>query len=98
MSHAITSGLLSNLDPQNAFSTPLSWLKFGKALIEIAPQFKVVEIHSEREEILLKANISDLSHFEAIRLILQELHQQTQRSFVALANPTSQYVLITVRG
>ena len=98
MSLAITSGLLSNLDPQNAFSTPLSWLEFGKALIEIIPQFKVAEVHPEREEILLKANISDLSHSETIRMILQELHQQTQRSFIALANPTSQYVLITVRG
>ncbi|MFX0060590.1 MAG: hypothetical protein ACFFC7_00205 [Candidatus Hermodarchaeota archaeon] len=98
MSHAITNGLLSNLDPQNTFSTPLSWLEFGKTLIEIVPQFKVAEVHPEREEILLKANISDSCHSEAIRIILQELHNQTQRSFIALANPTSQYVLITVRG
>ncbi|MFX1253017.1 MAG: hypothetical protein ACFFCZ_15530 [Promethearchaeota archaeon] len=98
MSQAVTSGLISNLDPQNAFSSSLSWLEFGKALIELIPQFEAVEVHPEREEILIKANLSDFSHSEAIRLILQELHLQTQRSFVALANPTSQYILITVRG
>ena len=69
-----------------------------EGLETVAPQFEIVEIHPERAEILLKAHVSGFVRSKLLRSILQELQRQSQRSFVALVNPVTQYVLITVRG
>lgn len=97
MSFTITSGLLSNLGSMKPLFVPSKEQNIQTVVQKVAQNYEIIEFHPEREEILLKSNSSEISS-ERIRSILLELQHQTQRSFVALINPASQYVLITVRG
>ncbi|MFX1536127.1 MAG: hypothetical protein ACFFDI_18075 [Promethearchaeota archaeon] len=60
--------------------------------------YEVISIRPECQEILLKVHDFTSFNSEDIRKILQELKHQIQRSFVALINMSTQFVLITVRG
>ncbi len=73
------------------------WAQLGD-MISKDSNYEVISIRPECQEILLKVHDFTSFNSEDIRKILQELKHQIQRSFVALINMSTQFVLITVRG
>ena len=94
MSLTITRGALSYVEPQETSG----WGDFDYLLEQLAPNWEVISFQPDRQELLLKTQTGASWDPEALRSILHELQQRTQRSFVALLNSASQYALITIRG
>ncbi|MFX1532776.1 MAG: hypothetical protein ACFFDI_00930 [Promethearchaeota archaeon] len=93
MSLAVTKST-SYVDPQEISE----WDELNYLMEQLSPHWKIANIQSERQELLLQARNGASWNPEEIREILQELQQRTQRSFVALMNSAKQYALIMVRG
>ncbi|MFX0093974.1 MAG: hypothetical protein ACFFBD_19700 [Candidatus Hodarchaeota archaeon] len=89
MSMAITSGVLSYQDspkqPENAV-----WEQIPDMLRQLPFEYEKLIVHPEQQEILIKFAHSMRFNPANIRGLLKKLQQQTQRSFVALVNMTSQ--------
>ncbi|MFX0091456.1 MAG: hypothetical protein ACFFBD_06810 [Candidatus Hodarchaeota archaeon] len=98
MNIAITRGRLSYPESQVLKLDRTEWMKLGQIFQQVAINYEILEIHPERQEILLKILDPTLFNPENIRTILQRLQEQTQCSFVALVNIASQSILITIRG
>ena len=92
----ITSGILNYPTTQSESDSSV-WMHLSDMLGKDS-NYEIVSVHPKREEMLLKIHDFSLFNTENIRGLLQELQQQSQRSFVALINMSTHYVLITVRG
>ncbi|MFX0064803.1 MAG: hypothetical protein ACFFC7_21725 [Candidatus Hermodarchaeota archaeon] len=98
MSLVATKSTLNDVRPQTFNLEELGWNDFDYLIEKLSPNWEVISIQPERQEILLKARNGALWDPEEIREYLQELQLRTHRSYVALMNSARQYALITIRG
>ncbi|MFX0092232.1 MAG: hypothetical protein ACFFBD_10760 [Candidatus Hodarchaeota archaeon] len=96
MTLAVTKGGLSY--PVTQIKTKSKRLDIDQLLRDLAFQYDILDFNPERQEMLLRFDDPTTFKTEDLRDILKQLQKQTQQSFVALVNMSSQCVLITVRG
>ncbi|MFX1534535.1 MAG: hypothetical protein ACFFDI_09970 [Promethearchaeota archaeon] len=80
--------------------TPEKEFYFGIAriLAKYADKFRLVENYPDNHQLLLSMISSNSTDQEDIRNLLKELQQLTALPYVALMNPVTKLILITLRG
>ncbi|MFX0064757.1 MAG: hypothetical protein ACFFC7_21495 [Candidatus Hermodarchaeota archaeon] len=95
---AITVGTISgspipDVTPEKEFH-----YEIARILAKYADKFRLVENYPDNHQLLLSMISSNATDQEDIRNLLKELQQLTALSYVALMNPATKLILITLRG
>ena len=88
----ISGSLIPDITPEKEF-----YYETARILAKYADKFQLVENYPDNHQLLLSIS-STATDQEDIRNLLKELQQLTAMSYVALMNPVTKLVLITLRG
>jgi hypothetical protein len=89
----ISGPLIPDITPEKEF-----YLGLARILAKYADKFRLVENYPDNHQLLLSMVTSNAADQEDIRNLLKELQQLTALSYVALMNPVTKLILVTLRG
>ncbi|MFX1250629.1 MAG: hypothetical protein ACFFCZ_03360 [Promethearchaeota archaeon] len=90
---AISGSLIPNLTPEKEF-----YFGIARILAKYADKFRLVENYPNNHQLLLSMISSNATDQEDIRNLLKDLQELTALSYVALMNPVTKLILVTLRG
>ena len=89
----ISGSLIPDISPEKEF-----YFGIARILAKYTDKFRLVENYPDNHQLLLSMISSNATDREDIRNLLRELQQLTALSYVALMNPVTKLILVTLRG